>query len=138
MHKLCFQLPNIGRRFPGLLIVVGIALNSPLVAAEGDTRVIQVLLGDYQYKPGELQIVVDQPVVLQLVNTDMITPHNFTLEDPSDGLDVNVDILAGDTVEVHLMPLVPGRHTFYCSNKLLFMDSHREKGMEGTLIVVPE
>ncbi len=121
----------------GLFVVV-IMMNGLLNAAESDSKVIQVRLGDYRFMPDELQLVAEQAVVLQLINTDTFTPHNFTLEDPNSGLDVNVDVSAGDTVEVHLMPLWPGRHTYYCSNKLLFMQSHRKKGMEGTLIVVPK
>jgi len=100
-------------------------------------KVIEVTLGDYRYMPGHIQLIVDQPVVLRLVNVDSFTPHNFTLEDASDGLDVNVDIPAGATVDVHLMPIVAGSHTFYCRNKFWFMDSHREKGMQGKLTVMP-
>jgi hypothetical protein len=44
---------------------------------------------------------------------------------------------SGESVDVHLMPLVAASHTFYCSNKLLFMDSHRKQGMEGKLTVIP-
>jgi len=107
-------------------------------AGPGYTKVIKVTLGDYRYMPKDIQLIIDQPVTLHLVNVDAFTPHNFTLEDDSDGLDVNIDIPAGESVDVQLMALVAGRHIFYCRNKLLFMDSHREKGMEGTLTVVPE
>ena len=101
-------------------------------------KVIEVTLGDYRYMPRNIQLVVDQPVVLHLVNVDAFTPHNFTLKDDSDGLDVDVDIPAGKAVNVNLMPLFAGSHTFYCSKQLLWMESHREKGMEGTLTVVPQ
>ena len=30
----------------------------------------------------------------------------------------------------------PGRYAFYCTNKLLFMPSHRQQGMEGVIEVV--
>lgn len=136
MHRLNSQLSSVRRLLPGLLFIVTSGLNGLLYAAEENTRIIRIVLGDYHFMPAELQLVAGQPVILQLVNTDTFTPHNFTLEDPDQGLDTDVDILAGETVEVHLMPLWPGRHTFYCSNQLLFMDSHREKGMEGSLIVV--
>ena len=106
-------------------------------AADSDVRVINVQLGDYRFKPDKILLATGQPVILRLTNTDLITPHNFSLDDPSDGLDVNVDVSAGDTVDVKLLPLFAGSHTFYCRNKLLFMDSHREKGMEGTLTVAP-
>jgi len=102
------------------------------------TKVIEVTLGDYRYMPKDIQLLVNQPVILHLVNVDSFTPHNFTLEDASDGLDVNIDIPAGESVDVNLMPLVTGSHTFYCRNKFLWMDSHREKGMQGTLTVAPE
>jgi plastocyanin len=101
-------------------------------------KVIVVTLGDYRYHPQDIQLYVDQPVLLRLVNTDTFTPHTFTLPDDSDGLDVDVDIPAGETVEVNLMPLVAGSHTFYCTNTLPFMDSHREKGMEGRLTVISD
>ncbi len=101
-------------------------------------KVIEVTLGDYHYMPHNIQLVVDQPVVLHLVNVDAFTPHNFTLKDNSDGLDVDIDIPAGKAVNVNLMPLFAGSHTFYCNKKLLWMESHREKGMEGTLTVVPQ
>lgn len=102
------------------------------------TRTIEVKLGDYRYMPGNIQLIAEQPVILHLTNTDSFTPHNFTLEDSSYGLDVNVDIPAGESVDVQLMPLWAGKHTFYCRNKLWLMDSHREKGMEGTITVVPK
>ena len=110
---------------------------SRLHAGSVYVKVIEVTLGDYRYMPSNIELLVDQPVILHLVNVDSFTPHNFTLEDASDGLDVDVDIPAGGSVDVHLMPLVAGSHTFYCRNKLWLMDSHRAKGMEGTLTVIP-
>ena len=128
----------MSRLSSGLLFIIAIMLSSLLYAAEDDTKIIQIKMGDYRFTPDELTLVAGQPIVLRLVNTDTITPHNFILEDPDTGLDVNVDVSADESVDVKLMPLWPGRHTFYCGNKLSFMKSHREKGMEGTLIVAPE
>ena len=88
--------------------------------------------------PQEIQLVADQPAILRLVNTDSITPHNFTMMAPDDAADINVDVLGGESVDVQLKPLPAGRYSFYCGNKLMFMKSHREKGMEGTLVVAPE
>jgi hypothetical protein len=51
---------------------------------------------------------------------------------------IDVDLLGGESVDVRLAPLTSGQYTFYCGNKLFFMKSHREKGMEGRLIVTPE
>jgi len=120
------------------LLLTSLLSASGLHAEPHYTKVVEVTLGDYRYMPNNIQLIVDQPVVLHLANVDSFTPHNFTLKDASDGLDVDIDIPAGEYVDVYLMPLVAGSHTFYCKNKLWLMDSHREKGMEGTLTVIPE
>ena len=124
--------------FKLFLLCVSFSIAAPLYAEQDEVTIVDVELGDYRYMPGTITLVEGEPVILRLKNVDMVTPHNFILEDPSDGLDTSVDVPAGKTVEVHLMPIVPGEHTFYCSKKLLFMKSHREKGMEGKLVVKPK
>ncbi|HMZ99125.1 MAG TPA: cupredoxin domain-containing protein, partial [Nitrospira sp.] len=64
-----------------------------------------------------------------------ITPHNFVLRDEAAGLSIERDVSAGKTVTVQFTPTKPGTYAFYCDKKLLFLPSHREKGMEGTLEV---
>ena len=121
-----------------LAIFISSSVTNRLYAEAVYTNVIEVTLGDYRYMPSSIQLIINKPVVLHLINVDSFTPHNFTLQDASDGLDVNIDIPAGESVKVNLMPLVVGSHTFYCKNKFLFSDSHREKGMQGTLTVIPD
>ncbi len=65
----------------------------------------------------------------------MLTRHNFTLKATDPGLELETNISPGTSVTVRLTPEVPGTYTFYCDKKLLLMKSHRERGMEGTLIV---
>ena len=111
---------------------------SCLYAEEGDITMIEVKLGGYRFTPQEIQLSSNQPAILRLVNTDSVTPHNFTMTTTSDSPAIDVDVLGGESVDVQLSALPAGRYTFYCGNKLLFMKSHREKGMEGSLIVSPE
>lgn len=122
-----------------ILISVACLFTSSWIYASDDAiPVIDLELGDYRFLPQEIQLSANQPAILRLVNTDTVTPHNFTMETGSDSPTVDVDLLGGESVEVKLPPLPAGRYTFYCSNKLLFMKSHREKGMEGILIVNTE
>lgn len=107
-------------------------------AEQEEAAVTKVILGSYQIQPQQLQLIAGQPVTLRLVNIDTIIPHNFSIENPAAGLDINIDVQAGETVEVELTPTAPGRYTFFCRNKMLFMKSHRERGMKGTLIVLPK
>jgi hypothetical protein len=50
-----------------------------------------------------------------------MTPHNFTLPDAEFGLVTDVDIAAGETVEVHLNPLWPGNFIFYCKSGTFYL-----------------
>ncbi len=120
------------------LVLVLLVSGNLLYADQTDLNVFEIKLGGYRFLPQKIQLIADQPAILRLVNTDKITPHNFTLKDPDGGFDIDVDVLAGETLDVKLMPTIAGQYAFYCSNKLIFMKSHREKGMQGTLIVVPK
>jgi len=113
-----------------LFLVCGVAYGADAV------RVIAVGMGDYRFQPDVLELHAGEPVRLELTNTDGMTPHNFTLKAAGEpGLDI--DVAAGETKIVELTAPVSGTYTFYCNKKLPFMKSHRDRGMEGALIVVP-
>lgn len=54
---------------------------------------------------------------------------------PEAGISVDQN-LSGDAINIRFTPTAAGKYSFYCRNKLLFFNSHREKGMEGVLEVV--
>jgi plastocyanin len=135
------HLPRRSIKQNALRILISVAclfVSNWIYASNDAIPVIDLKLGDFRFLPKEIQLSANQPAILRLVNTDSITPHNFTMETGSASPIIEVDLLGGESVEVKLPPLPAGRYIFYCSNKLLFMKSHREKGMEGILIVNPE
>ena len=133
-----FARPVTSRLFHIVFLAIFFTHGNSIFAAQSEVRVVEVMLGSYRFMPKEIELIAGEPVILRLVNADSIIPHNFTIEDASGELDVNVDVIAGETVDIDLTPLAVGRYTFYCGNKMLFMKSHREKGMEGVLNVVPQ
>lgn len=122
----------------GLLAPALLVVFSTAGPARADEQSIEIKLGDYRFSPSEVQLLAGQPAVLKLINTDGMTPHNFTLQSAGTTDDINVDVAAGDAVEVRLDPLPPGNYTFFCDKKLPFMKSHRARGMEGRLVVTEE
>jgi plastocyanin len=98
---------------------------------------LSLSLGDYHFTPDSLEVKAGRPVVLTLTNTDTLTPHNFTLREAAAGLDIDTNVSAGSTSVIEFTPVKPGTYPFFCNKKLLFMKSHRERGMEGTLRVIP-
>ena len=109
-------------------------LRVPVDQADGMQRAT-VILDSYSYTPQHLIVQAGKPVELLLTSITTITPHNFVLRDEAAGLSIERDVSAGKTVTVQFTPTKPGRFAFYCDKKLLFLPSHREKGMEGTLEV---
>ncbi len=90
-----------------------------------------ITLDSYSYGPDRLIAQAGKPVELTLTSVTTITPHNFIIKE----LAVEQDVGAGKTVTVRFTPMQPGTYLFYCDKKLLFLPSHREKGMEGRLEV---
>ncbi len=122
----------------GLLqvVVMTVALVPNLLNAQDtNAKRIPITLGDYRFSPHQLALEAGQPVLLELTNSDNLTPHNFTLKDSEGKLDIDIDVSAATTREVALTPELTGTYVFYCSKKLPFLKSHREHGMEGTLVV---
>ena len=121
-----------------LIVLATLLLATVTSATRGQEspQEISLSLGDYHFTPDSLEVQAGRPVVLTLTNTDMLTPHNFTLQDAAAGLDIDTDVSAGSTSVIEFTPVKPGSYTFFCNKKLLFMKSHRERGMEGTLRVM--
>lgn len=64
-----------------------------------------------------------------------VTPHDFVLKAPEADIDIEVTLGETPTV-VRFTPTRAGSYAFYCSKQLLFLKSHRERGMHGILEVV--
>jgi plastocyanin domain-containing protein len=92
--------------------------------------------GGYFFKPNHIVVKVNVPVELLASREAGITPHDLVIKAPEAGIDVEVD-LAAEPKKIAFTPTAVGKYPFYCGKKLLFFASHRERGMEGVLEVVP-
>lgn len=143
MHRVASSLFILPFRvvwwLPALLLGVAgpVFADGPVEAAIGVDGVqrITLTLDSYSYRPNHVIVQAGKPLELTLTSVTMITPHNFVLNDPAAGLAVEQDVGAGKSVTVRVTPMQAGTFTFYCDKKLLFFQSHREKGMEGRLEV---
>lgn len=137
MRSIYLRRPAASFTVIYVLLLSALLPTDTVFARNNDPRTIRITLGDFRFSPSQLSIEAGQPVILELANTDGFTPHNFTLKDRAGGLDIDVDVSAGKVVKIPLTPQVPGSYVFYCNKKLPFMKSHRMRGMEGTLAVIP-
>jgi len=120
-----------------LLVVLVFAAGTVRGQGMEPAQELSLNLGDYHFSPDTLQVHAGRPVRLTLSNTDTLTPHNFTLQATDPGLNIDTDVSAGRTTVVEFTPVKTGSYVFFCNKKLPFMRSHRERGMEGTLEVLP-
>jgi len=129
------------------IIIIGLFLWSTLItafaaepptvvpiAADGFQRV-EILAGDYFFKPAHLIVKVNQPVELKVRKETYIVPHNLVIDAPAAGIKVN-ESLSRDPKTISFTPTKTGVYPIFCDKKPPFLASHREKGMEGVLEVV--
>lgn len=121
-----------------LLLSSGLCLAQEKVVAEvgeDGVQTVEIVGGEYFFKPGHIVVKVNVPVKLIVRKTSRIVPHDIVMDAPEAGINFKINF-GRDGEEVHFIPKKTGIYPFYCDKKLLFFDSHREKGMEGKLEVV--
>ncbi len=69
-------------------------------------------LGDYKFRPKTVSIAAGTAAELILTNRDSITPHSFIVEAPDAGMEVNLEVPAGESATIVLRPTRPGIYTF--------------------------
>lgn len=104
------------------------------VDADGVQRV-RVIGGDYFFKPYRIVVKANVPVELSASREAGIVPHTLVIKAPEAGIAVDEEITT-DVKKIMFTATKAGKYPFYCSNRLLFFASHRERGMEGILEVV--
>lgn len=104
-------------------------------ASKDGIQRVQMTVDTYSYTPDHIIVAVNMPVELTMKSVTWIVPHNFVLKVPDAGLNINLEVPAGQTITITFTPTREGKFKFLCDKKLLFFKSHQEKGMEGILEV---
>ncbi|HEY8251572.1 MAG TPA: quinol oxidase [Burkholderiales bacterium] len=97
---------------------------------------IAIVAGSYFFKPSHIVVKVNVPVELVASRESGMTPHDLLIQAQDAGIVVQQD-LATEPRKIAFTPKKVGKYAIYCSKKPPLMASHRERGMEGILEVVP-
>lgn len=103
------------------------------VDADGVQRVT-IVGGSYFFRPALVIVRADVPVELTVSAEPGVVPHSFEIDAPQAGIAVHTE-LAKTPRTLRFTPTQPGRFAYYCTHRLLFLRSHRERGMAGVLVV---
>jgi plastocyanin domain-containing protein len=96
---------------------------------------VSVTGGEYFFNPDYIVVKVNVPVELTIKKESGVVPHDIVMHEPDAGIDFSLQ-MASESKKVQFTPKKVGKYPYYCTKKLLFFKSHRERGMEGTLEVV--
>ncbi|PRG02482.1 quinol oxidase [Burkholderia ambifaria] len=122
-----------------------VAAGAGLARAQGDAPVrvpvdadgvqrVTIVGGSYFFRPNHVIVRAHVPVELTVSAEPGHVPHSFEIDVPQAGIAVHTE-LATTPRTFRFTPTQPGRFAYYCTHRLLFLRSHRERGMEGVLDV---
>lgn len=95
---------------------------------------VSMLGGSYFFRPKRILVKANVPVELEVSLEQGMIPHTLVITAPEAGIVVD-EKLSTEVKKIRFTPTAAGKFPFYCRNKLLFFESHRQKGMEGMLEV---
>ncbi|MDO8251053.1 MAG: quinol oxidase [Rhodoferax sp.] len=95
---------------------------------------VSMLGGNYFFRPKRIIVKANVPVELEVSLEQGMIPHTLVITAPEAGIAVD-EKLSTEVKKIRFTPSAAGKYPFYCRNKLLFFESHRQKGMEGMLEV---
>lgn len=91
--------------------------------------------GEYFFEPYHIIVKINVPVELRVRKKPGIVPHDIIVNAPEAGINFKED-LSKEPKVIKFTPKKTGKYPVYCSKKLLFFKSHKERGMEGLLEVI--
>ena len=95
---------------------------------------VEILAGSYFFDPNYLIVKVNMPVELKIRKEPGMIPHDIVLKAPEAGIDFRQELKEAPEI-IKFTPTKTGTYPFTCEKKLLFFESHKDKGMTGTLDV---
>ena len=105
------------------------------VSKDGVQRV-EIVGGSYFFKPKYIVVKVNIPVELKVSKESGLAPHNIVAKSPEAGIEFQ-ESMSSTPKTIKFTPTKVGKYPIYCSKKAPFSKSHRDKGMEGVIEVVP-
>lgn len=97
---------------------------------------VEIVGGEYFFDPNHVVVKANVPVELSLRKEKGYVPHDIVVRAPAAGIDFAVELKDKPQV-VKFTPTTPGKYEMKCDKKLLFFKSHKDRGMDGMIEVVP-
>ena len=97
---------------------------------------VNITGGGYFFDPNHVVVKANVPVELAVKKEKGYVPHDIVVRAPQAGIDFSVELKETPQV-VRFTPTKPGKYEMMCDKKLLFFKSHKDRGMDGVIEVIP-
>lgn len=98
-------------------------------------QTVNILAGSYFFKPELITLKVNVPVQLTVTQEAGFIPHNISMDAEQAGMKFKLDLTESEQI-IRFTPLKTGQYELFCEQKLLFFESHRDKGMLAIINVI--
>jgi plastocyanin len=105
------------------------------VGADG-VQHVEIVGGEYYFDPNYIIVKVNVPVEFKVKKAGGYIPHDIMVKAPQAGMDFKVS-LSNEWQTIKFTPTKVGKYEMYCDKRLLWFESHKDKGMDGFIEVVP-
>ncbi len=105
------------------------------VGADG-VQHVELTGGEYYFDPNYIVIKVNTPVELKVKKASGYVPHDLVVKAPEAGIDFKAS-LGKDWQVIKFTPTKVGKYEMWCDKQLLWFKSHKDRGMDGYIEVVP-
>lgn len=96
---------------------------------------VEITGGGYFFDPNVIVVKANVPVELSVKKEKGYVPHDIVVKASEAGIDFAVELKEKPQV-IQFTPTRPGTYEMYCSKKVFFMKSHKDRGMDGFIEVV--
>lgn len=129
-------MPYARKHLAALLLPAFAVLAAPPAGAAdaaADAQRVTIVGGSCFFRPERIVVRADRPLELSVSMESGLVPHRFVLE-AADGRTL-ADVELSEQPQILRLELSRGEYAYHCPNRLLFLKSHRERGMAGVLVV---
>ncbi len=105
------------------------------VGADG-VQHVELTGGEYFFDPNYIVVKMNIPVELKVKKEPGYVPHDIMVKAPEAGIDFKAD-LSKEFQTIKFTPTKVGKYEMWCDKRLLWFKSHKERGMDGYIEVVP-
>ncbi len=98
---------------------------------------VDITAGEYYFDPNYIVVKANMPVEFKVKKVPGYISHDILVKAPDAGIDFKVDLTDKEAKAIKFTPTKVGKYTMECDKRFLFFKSHKERGMEGVIEVVP-